>query len=138
MRRYLLALFSFVGFIHSQLAFGQATCPSVNAGPDQTICVPNCATLTATITATQLPGTAANAYTVAQIPYAPDPFNVGTAVPLSDDQWSQPITIPFQFCFYGNTYTQLLIGSNGVVKFDLTGAGGYCTWPIPNTPVPTA
>jgi large repetitive protein len=138
MRKYLLSLLIVVSVLSPGVVFGQATCPTVNAGPDQTICVPNCATLTATVTATQLPGTTANAYTVAQIPYAPDPFNVGTLVPLSDDQWSMPITIPFQFCFYGNTYTQLLIGSNGVVKFDLTGAGGYCTWPIPNTPVPTA
>ena len=32
----------------------------------------------------------------------------------------------------------MLIGSNGVIKFNLVGAAGYCTWPIPNTPVPTA
>jgi large repetitive protein len=138
MRKHLLTLLFIVFVIIPNVSFGQATCPSVNAGPDQTICAPNCATLTATVTATQLPGTTATAYTVAQIPYAPDPFNVGTAVPLTDDQWSQAITIPFSFCFYGTSYTQLLIGSNGVIKFNLTGAGGYCTWPIPNTPVPTA
>jgi len=118
-------------------AFGPSVCP-ISAGPDQTICAPNCATMTGTFVATALPGTGANAYLQSTIPYAPDPFNVGTAIALTDDAWSQVINIPFPFCFYGNTYTQCLIGSNGVVTFNLGTAGGYCTWPIPNTNVPTA
>jgi gliding motility-associated-like protein len=121
--------------IHAQ-TFGSTVC-AISAGADQTICAPNCANLSGTYVNSNTPGTGPNAYTVAAIPYAPDPFNVGTMVTLADDQWSQVITIPFQFCYYGNTYTQCLIGSNGVVTFNLGTAGGYCTWPIPATPMPT-
>ena len=114
----------------------QPTICTPNAGPDQTICAPNCATLTATF----CPTNATTAYTVAAIPYAPDPFNAGTAVPLTDDSWSQIINLPFPFCFYGTVYNQCIIGSNGAVAFSWGGVqvpGGYFTWPIPNTPVPT-
>lgn len=116
--------------------FGTIVCP-INAGPDQTICAPNCANLTGLYTNSNMPGTGANAYTVGSIPYAPDPYNVGTALTLADDQWSGVITIPFQFCFYGNTYSSCIIGSNGVVSFAIGQAGGYCPWPIPATNAPT-
>lgn len=106
-------------------------CP-LTAGPDQTICVPNCATLTGTF----VPTNQTNAYAASTIPYAPDPYNAGTAIFLSDDQWSPVIPIPFTFCFYGNPYNSCLIGSNGLISFTLTGAGGYCQWPI-NAAVPT-
>lgn len=121
--------------IHAQ-APGPVVCP-ISAGADQTICAPNCANLTGTYVDSHLPGTGANAYTVATVPYAPDPFNVGTAIALSDDQWSGVITIPFQFCFYGNTYTQCLIGSNGLITFNITTPNGYCPWPIPATNAPS-
>lgn len=120
-------------------AYGPVVCP-INAGPDQTICAPNCANLTGTYVNSNLPGSGANAYTVGTIPYAPDPYNVGTALNLTDDAWSQVIAIPFPFCFYGTTYNSCLIGSNGVITFSLGQAGGYCPWPIPaaNAPQPTA
>ena len=124
------------GDLKSQ-AFGPVVCP-INAGVDQSICAPNCANLTGTFVATALPGTGANAYLQSTIPYAPDPFNAGTAVALWDDQWSQVINLPFPFCFYGNTYNQCLIGSNGVVSFNLAPAGGYCPWPIPAANAPSA
>jgi|GEM_PF-613182 len=132
MKKFYLSLL--LGVLASAVSFAQsATVCNVNAGPDQTICVPNCATLTATFTPTNQTGS----YTLSQIPYAPDPYNVGTLVALTDDSWSNAINIPFPFCFYGSVYTQCIIGSNGVISFNLANAGGYCTWPIPNTPVPT-
>lgn len=102
------------------------TCPYVNAGPDVTICAPNCTTLTATF----LPTNQTNTYTLSTIPYAPDPFTTGTALALGDDQWSGVLNIGFTFCYLGNAYTQCLVGSNGMVSFNLTPAGGYCQWPI--------
>jgi large repetitive protein len=105
-------------------------CP-ISAGADQTICTPNCATLTGTF----VPTNQTNTYTTSTIPYAPDPFNAGTAVILADDQWSQVITLPFTFCFYGNAYNTCLIGSNGLITFNVGTPGGYCQWPI-NGPVP--
>ena len=47
-------------------------------------------------------------YAVVNIPYAPDPFNLGTAITLSDDAVSAVQNIGFSFCFFGNTYTQQL------------------------------
>jgi hypothetical protein len=44
-------------------------------------------------------------YTVASIPYSPDPFNVGTAINLSDDAVSSIQNIGFTFCFFGVSYT---------------------------------
>ncbi|MEI7802469.1 MAG: PKD domain-containing protein [Bacteroidota bacterium] len=43
-----------------------------------------------------------------------------------------PINLGFSFTFYGNTYTQCVFGSNGVVNFDISLAGTYCQWPISN------
>jgi gliding motility-associated-like protein len=48
----------------------------------------------------------------------------------ADDGYSGLINIGFTFNFYGTNYTQLLIGSNGVVNFTSTLAGAYCPWPI--------
>jgi len=48
----------------------------------------------------------------------------------SDDGYSGVMPIGFTFNFYGTNYTQLVIGSNGVLNFDLTLAGAYCPWPI--------
>ncbi|RZJ65650.1 MAG: T9SS type A sorting domain-containing protein [Flavobacterium sp.] len=76
-------------------------------------------------------------YTVESIPYAP-PYQFSCLKnPVSvndDDVWSPVVNLPFNFCFFGNTYNQCLISSNGVVTFDLTNntAGGYSTWSFAN------
>lgn len=53
----------------------------------------------------------------------------GTGI-TGDDQYSGLFPIGFTFNFYGTNYTQLVIGSNGVLNFDATLAGGYCPWSI--------
>jgi hypothetical protein len=76
-------------------------------------------------------------YTVASIPYAP-PYQytcLANAVSVNvDDVWSPLISLPFNFCFYGNNYNQCLIGSNGTISFDTTNnvAGGTSTWSFAN------
>lgn len=66
-------------------------------------------------------------------------LNAPTSVSLSDDSWSSVVNIGFSFSFYGNTYTQCVIGSNGQVTFNTSSAGGYNPWsiagggPLPNT-----
>ena len=88
--------------------------------PGQTVIINNCNTGTT-------PGTAAGLY-----------LNTPTNVTLSDDVWSGTVNIGFPFSFYGNTYSQCVIGSNGLVSFNLANAGGYCPWalngvgPLPN------
>lgn len=65
-------------------------------------------------------------YTVEAIPYNP-PYQFGCLQnPVSvnsDDVWSPAINLPFNFCFYGNSYNQCSIGSNGVLTFDIARAG---------------
>jgi gliding motility-associated-like protein len=47
-----------------------------------------------------------------------------------DDNYSGIIPIGFTFNFYGNPYTQLIIGSNGNLCFNTGLAGSYDPWPI--------
>lgn len=69
-------------------------------------------------------------YMVSSIPYNPPyQFNcLANRVSIdNDDVWSPLVNLPFNFCFYGNTYSSCLIGSNGVLTFDLVNhaPGGY-------------
>ena len=66
-----------------------------------------------------------SSYTVELIPYAP-PYQFNCLQnPVSvnvDDIWSPVINIPFDFCFYGNTYNSCIMGSNGMISFDTSNA----------------
>lgn len=53
-----------------------------------------------------------------------------TTVSLSDDSWSGVVNMGFTFNFYGNNYSQCVIGSNCIISFDLTEANGYCSWSL--------
>ncbi|WP_262920474.1 fibronectin type III domain-containing protein [Hanstruepera flava] len=50
----------------------------------------------------------------------------------TDDVWASSRTdLDFTFCFYGNTYTQTLVGSNGLITFDSSiNPGDFCNWNI--------
>ncbi|WP_298303552.1 hypothetical protein [Flavobacterium sp.] len=98
----------------------------------------DCSTSTCTnLEATFLQLGQTTSYTVQSIPYAP-PYQFGclqNSVSINvDDVWSPTISLPFNFCYYGNTYNQCLIGSNGVITFDQTSntPGGYSTWSFSN------
>ena len=54
---------------------------------------------------------------------------IGTGI-TGDDVYSGVFPIGFTFNFYGTNYTDLVVGSNGVLNFNTTLAGGYCPWPI--------
>ncbi len=77
----------------------------------------------------------ANAASPATLP--PETLYAGTDTLLGgDDVISSSFPIGFSFTYYGNTYTQMEISTNGLVCFG--GQGGY-QWteqPIPNTAVP--
>lgn len=105
----------------------QPGCLNINAGNDTTInCGTNCVNLTASVVA---PGQTGS-YVVNSIPYAPPvPFNTGNQMFINiDDEWSTALTLPFTFCFYGNSYNQVVVGTNGLISFDMSYAGGYCPW----------
>ncbi|NUM49815.1 MAG: gliding motility-associated C-terminal domain-containing protein [Flavobacteriales bacterium] len=118
----------------------QSGCLSINAGNDTSMsCGINCVNLNATVVA---PSSQTNTYTVSSIPYAPPvPYNVGNQMFINiDDEWSTALNLPFSFCFYGNTYNQIVVGTNGLISFDMTYAGGYCPWSfsalVPNPVLP--
>lgn len=126
-------------FLAPILALAQAPgCPSLEAGPapvfsssDTTICGPSNLTLTADVFHVGY----TNTYTVSSIPYAPPyPFTSGTAIAITQDDYFGPVvTLPFQFCFFGQSYNQLVVGANGIITFDLTEANQYCSWSFSNS-----
>ncbi|QBZ96628.1 fibronectin type III domain-containing protein [Flavobacterium sangjuense] len=75
---------------------------------------------------TYLPINQTTNYTVSSIAYTP-PYQfscLANAVSVNvDDVWSPVINLPFNFCFYGNTYTSCVIGSNGTLSFNTSYAG---------------
>lgn len=78
-------------------------------------------------------------YSVTAIPF--QPFS-GTLTPTitDDDKYSPVINLPFSFDFYGNTYNQIVVGTNGNINFTTALAGQVCPWSfsvtIPNTQFP--
>ena len=61
-------------------------------------------------------------YVVNSIPYNAFAYTGGTQLTSTyiDDVFSPLISIGFPFCFYGQTYNDIVIGSNAVVTFDGT------------------
>lgn len=112
-------------------------CPSVVAGgvglsgadPVAITCTSGSCT---DLEATYLALGSTSTYRVESIAYNPpyqfnclkNPVSVNT-----DDIWSPVVNLPFTFCFYGNTYTSCIIGSNGIIRFGSNGsAGGASGW----------
>lgn len=54
-----------------------------------------------------------------------------TIIPqLTDDVWSGVHPIGFSFNFYGNYFTQFIIGSNGLLSFNINQAGQSCPYSL--------
>jgi len=110
-------------------------CPFL--GPDQVLpCGVNSTTLTADLTNCGNPGNPVpretDTYLVENIPFAPNP-TTGTAITLSDDAVSGALPIGFTFCFFGNSYTQFYIGSNGWIGFSAGQPTTFTSATIPST-----
>lgn len=85
-------------------------------------------TLSANVLATAVE---ADDYFVFSIPYAPPyGYTDGNRIfaNASDDTWSEVVNLPFTFCYYGNTYNQVVAGANSVATFNTDVAGGGCAW----------
>ena len=97
--------------------FGQF-CPYL--GPNQALpCGVNSTTLTADLSQCGPGGVNPNQttnYGVTNIPYVAQ-NNTGTNIFMTDDSQQGPFNIGFNFCFFGTTYTQFYIGSNGWISF---------------------
>ncbi|TGD58200.1 T9SS type A sorting domain-containing protein [Flavobacterium humi] len=109
----------YLGLLFSVLSFGQADLPlTVNIQNPLPVCSPgDCVNLMAEYR--DLKET--TSYQVQSIGFAPIyPFNGGTVLDASnDDVWSPVFQLPFPFCFYGQKYTQVMVGSNGVITFNI-------------------
>jgi gliding motility-associated-like protein len=124
---------SLIAIIFFQQIAQSQTCPTINAqagtGASTTICLGQCANLTATV----VPVKATTSYSVGSIGYNPYPFSGGTAaIGNIDDLWSSTINIGFNFCYFGNTFNQLLVGSNGEITFDVSVANGAESFAVNN------
>ena len=54
----------------------------------------------------------------------PIPLNQGTALNANfDDLFTPKIDLPFKFCFFNQYFKSVVIGSNGMVTFDLNQQG---------------
>lgn len=73
-----------------------------------------------------------SSYAVTSIPFNPvGTFSEGQEVIIdSDDKWSNAQELPFNFCFYGNTFNSIILGDNGVICFDTQYAGTECPYAI--------
>lgn len=122
----LLVLFTWV-LAFSFSGNAQPGCPNIVTGPNLSVdCNVNCVDLTAEVLETGETST----YTVSSIPYAPPaPYTGGVAQFINqDDTWGSVIALPFNFCFYENVYSSVVVGANGLITFDVALATQYCAW----------
>jgi len=77
-------------------------------------------------------GTAQSNYAVAAIPYQPFIGSL-TSLPTNDDMNSSAITLPFNFDYYGVTYNQVLISTNGYIDFRTNLANTYSPFAFSQT-----
>jgi gliding motility-associated-like protein len=97
-------------------------CSIIYAGEDTAFCEGTSTDLTATY---HLLGQDTTSYEINSQNGCPTPgITGGTPTSLDiDDTWSDVIDLGFEFCFFGDTYSQIIIGSNGVLSFELENAG---------------
>ena len=102
-------------------------CSIIYAGEDVAFCEGTSTNLTAVYHPL---GQDSNSYDVTVQQGCPTPpLEGGTPTSVeTDDTWSGVIDIGFEFCFFGDTYSQLLVGSNGVLSFELENSEGYNGW----------
>ena len=122
-----------------------SACPFVDATPDAST-IGSCASGAAseTLTADFLDLGDTSDYDVDLIPFDTTTFNTFDAaaffgVALSnDDRWSDiAYTLPIDFCYYGNTVSQIVVGANSMVTFNSgyanTGCGYSFNDDLPST-----
>ena len=104
-------------------------CSIIYAGEDTTYCEGTSTNLTASY---HILGQDTSTYEVNLQQSCPMPvITGGTPTSLNiDDTWSDVIDLGFEFCFFGDTYSQILIGSNGVLSFELENAEGSNSWSL--------
>jgi len=77
-------------------------------------------------------GTAQSNYAVTAIPFQPFTGSL-TALPTNDDMNSGVINLPFNFDYYGVSYNQVLISTNGYIDFRTNLANTYSPFAFTQT-----
>ena len=133
-------LFTFLFLTSYSIVSAQVTgAPSISVGPD--IILP-CNTSCIDLNAELLEVGNTSSYVVTNIPYSPplayNTPNGNEVLTSGDDKWSDVIPIPFPFCFYGDVYNELKIGTNGAIKLGPAplSNGGTHPWSF-NSSVPS-
>lgn len=93
-------------------------------------CGTNCTTITA-----QVPHVKQSMdYVLTRPAYVPFAYTTPGGTELTsiytDDRFSELINLPFNVCFYGSTYSSLVMGSNAIITFDATNANTSNSWPL--------
>lgn len=140
MRLKLLQVFALAGFFFflKNNSFAQNCIPTnINGAVINRSCTQLCAPVNFQIPHIK----STDDYTLVSVPYTPYPYNTATgsedAALYTDDQYSYAFPIPFFFCFFGNTYNKAVVGSNGIMTFDLANASCGNAYPI-TQPIPFA
>ena len=126
-------------FLSINTSLKAQSCFNVAAGNDTTIsCLQPCLDLKARIPDIRT----TDDYQVVSIPYQPFPYTNPTGIEFDpsyqDDRWSPVINLPFTFCYFGQNYTSCVVGTNGVVSFDVSNTG-FNDYNIPaNDLIPSA
>ncbi|MBC8754366.1 gliding motility-associated C-terminal domain-containing protein [Kordia sp. YSTF-M3] len=126
----------------------QAFCPDqecsiINAGYDQLqTCDVDSTDLSATFMASSITSNTST-YTISDLQCPPDNLT-GTPTSITlDDRYSSLIPLTFNFDYFGTTYTDVVIGANGLISFNAGDAGNFCPWNfapgdlLPTPAVPT-
>ena len=99
-------------------------CSIIYAGEDTGFCEGASTNLTAVYHPLGQDTTSYDVTTQQGCPSPPLTGGVPTSLEI-DDRWSDVIDLGFEFCFFGGTYSQILIGSNGVLSFEIDNADSY-------------
>lgn len=108
-------------------------CPSVTIGSYQGIGIPtvtlDCDSSCIQLNADVFQIAQTNAYTVSSVPWNGMPYSTTSGTSIDeDDEWSNVIGLPFNFCFFGNVFNQLIMSSNGAISFNTQYANSYHQW----------
>ena len=136
---FLKGLFIFV-FVNTNVFSQVQGCPGVEVSADATL--DYSISDSVNLSASYLEIGETTSYTVSSILYDPPSSYSGLDNSVSvgvDDVWSPSVNLPFNFCFYGNMYTECVISSNGAISFDTLSniPSGYSGWKV-NNEVPSS
>jgi gliding motility-associated-like protein len=104
----------------------------INAGPDTTLpCGENCFIYTPKLPSLK----STEDYRVVSIPYNPYAYTTNApALTLpcqeKDDKYYASSALWFPFCFYGQSYQSVVIGTNGLMSFDISNSLNCCQWSL--------